>query len=68
MSVRKAREIKGWSQQELASRAGISTHTITNVEKMRPVRPVVKKAICEALGTYDVEIVVSRPVLKEETL
>jgi DNA-binding XRE family transcriptional regulator len=66
MSVRQARDQRGWSQQALATRAGVSMHTIYNVERGKPVLPMVRSAICRALGTEDVDIVVSTQVNKSD--
>ena len=61
-SVKELRTARGWSQQSLANRAGVSFRTIYNIEKGHPVTPSIKKAVCQALGTNDVEIVVSNRV------
>lgn len=58
MSVREARKRKGWTQLDLAKHANVSRGTIIHVENGHSVRPVVKRAICQALGTDDIEFVV----------
>ena len=40
----------GWTQAELANRAGISARTIHAVEKGRPCRQATKRKILVALG------------------
>jgi DNA-binding XRE family transcriptional regulator len=62
--MRELREQKGWSQTELAVRAGVSINTIVNAEKHRPIRLAMKMTICQALevGIDDVDIVVHNPV------
>jgi transcriptional regulator with XRE-family HTH domain len=53
--VRKLREARGWTQQQLADRAGLTNDTISNYERggrrgqKAPSLPTVK-AIADALG------------------
>ncbi len=56
MKVRDARRERGWSQANLAARAGVSYKTIYRIESGGPVMPLVRKAVCEALGRDDIEI------------
>ena len=48
--IRAARQALGWTQTELAARAGISARTIHAVEKGRPCRQATKRRILTALG------------------
>jgi transcriptional regulator with XRE-family HTH domain len=40
----------GWTQNDLAERAGVSTRTIHAIEKGRPCRQATKRHILSALG------------------
>jgi transcriptional regulator with XRE-family HTH domain len=48
--IRAARQALGWTQSDLAERAGISARTIHAVEKGRPCRQATKRRILNALG------------------
>ena len=48
--VRAARQAMGWTQNELAEKAGISARTIHAVEKGRPCRQATKRKILIALS------------------
>jgi len=48
--VRAARQALGWTQDELAEKAGISPRTIHAVEQGRPCRQATKRRILSALG------------------
>ena len=48
--IRAARQALGWTQNELAFRAGISARTIHAIEKGRPCRQATKRHILNALG------------------
>ncbi len=48
--IRAARQALGWTQNELAARAGISARTIHAIEKGRPCRQATKRHILNALG------------------
>jgi transcriptional regulator with XRE-family HTH domain len=48
--IRAARQALGWTQTELALRAGISARTIHAVEKGRHCRQATKRLILTALG------------------
>ena len=48
--IRAARQAMGWTQNELASKAGISARTIHAIEKGRPCRQATKRRILNALG------------------
>jgi len=48
--IRAARQAVGWTQNDLAFRAGISARTIHAVEKGRPCRQATKRRILSALG------------------
>jgi transcriptional regulator with XRE-family HTH domain len=48
--IRAARQALGWTQNELASKAGISARTIHAIEKGRPCRQATKRRILNALG------------------
>ncbi len=48
--IRAARQALGWTQTELAEKAGISARTIHAVEKVRPCRQATKRRILIALG------------------
>ena len=48
--IRAARQALGWTQTDLANRAGVSTRTIHAIEKGRPCRQATKRHILNALG------------------
>jgi transcriptional regulator with XRE-family HTH domain len=48
--IRAARQARGWTQTDLAVKAGISARTIHAVEKGRPCRQATKRLILSALG------------------
>ena len=48
--IRAARQALGWTQTDLADRAGVSTRTIHAIEKGRPCRQATKRHILNALG------------------
>jgi transcriptional regulator with XRE-family HTH domain len=48
--IRAARQALGWTQAELAERAGISARTIHAVEKGRACRQATKRRILSALA------------------
>lgn len=48
--IRAARQALGWTQNELADKAGISARTIHAVEKGRPCRQATKRKLLAALG------------------
>ena len=48
--IRAARQAIGWTQNELAVKAGISARTIHAVEKGRACRQATKRKILSALG------------------
>ena len=48
--IRAARQARGWTQTDLAVKAGISARTIHAVEKGRPCRQATKRRILTALG------------------
>ena len=49
--LRRLRESRGWSQRELATRAGMHMATINRIEKNRTEPPIVKVlALSRALG------------------
>jgi transcriptional regulator with XRE-family HTH domain len=48
--IRAAREALGWTQTELAGRAGLSARTVHAVEKGRACRQATKRRILTALG------------------
>lgn len=48
--IRAARQALGWTQNDLALRAGVSTRTIHAIEKGRPCRQATKRHILNALG------------------
>lgn len=48
--IRAARQALGWTQTELATKAGISARTIHAVEKGRACRQATKRRILSALG------------------
>ena len=48
--IRAARQALGWTQNDLASKAGISARTIHAVEKGRACRQATKRQILTALG------------------
>jgi transcriptional regulator with XRE-family HTH domain len=48
--IRAARQARGWTQSELADRAGVSPRTIHAVEKGQPCRQATKRRILAALA------------------
>jgi DNA-binding XRE family transcriptional regulator len=48
--IRAARQALGWTQNDLAQRASVSTRTIHAIEKGRPCRQATKRHILAALG------------------
>jgi len=48
--IRAARQALGWTQSELASKAGVSPRTVHAVEKGRSCRQATKRRILTALG------------------
>ncbi len=48
--IRAARQARGWTQTDLATKAGISARTIHAVEKGRACRQATKRRILNALG------------------
>ena len=48
--IRAARQALGWTQNELANKAGVSARTIHAIEKGRPCRQATKRSILHALG------------------
>jgi transcriptional regulator with XRE-family HTH domain len=48
--IRAARQALGWTQTDLARRAGVSTRTIHAIETGRPCRQATKRHILNALG------------------
>jgi transcriptional regulator with XRE-family HTH domain len=64
--IRAARQALGWTQNELAHKAGVSARTVHAVEKGRPCRQTTKRHILNALGVpwdlRDEYFVRARPV------
>jgi len=48
--IRAARQAQGWTQNDLAARAGISARTVHAIEKGRPCRQATKRKLLTALG------------------
>jgi len=48
--IRAARQAVGWTQTELADKAGVSPRTVHAVEKGRPCRQSTKRQLLTALG------------------
>ena len=48
--IRAARQARGLTQNELATRSGVSARTIHAVEKGRPCRQATKRQLLNALG------------------
>ena len=48
--VRAARQALGWTQNDLAEKAGVSARTIHAIEKGRPCRQATKRKILRTLG------------------
>ncbi|MCH2172259.1 helix-turn-helix transcriptional regulator [Myxococcota bacterium] len=48
--IRVARQTQGWTQNQLAQRAGISARTVHAVEMGRPCRQETKRKLLAALG------------------
>ena len=59
-----ARKALGWSQRELASRAGVATATLADFERgaRRPMRNNFR-ALCRALGDAGIEFLVDGDVI-----
>ena len=60
LNIRELREKKGWTQQELADKAGLYQATISNLESGRSRRIEFDKldAIAEALGVQPGDLIV----------
>jgi transcriptional regulator with XRE-family HTH domain len=48
--IRAARQAHGWTQNDLAFRAGVSSRTIHAIEQGRPCRQATKRKILHTLG------------------
>ncbi len=48
--IRAARQALGWTQSDLAHRAGVSARTVHAVEKGRHCRQATKRQVLQALG------------------
>jgi transcriptional regulator with XRE-family HTH domain len=48
--IRAARQARGWTQNDLAEKAGVSPRTIYAVERGRSCRQATKRRILNALG------------------
>lgn len=48
--IRAARQALGWTQNDLAIKAGVSARTVHAIEKGRPCRQTTKRQILNALG------------------
>ena len=48
--IRAARQAMGWTQNDLAAKAGVSARTIHAIEKGRPCRQATKRKILITLG------------------
>jgi transcriptional regulator with XRE-family HTH domain len=48
--IRAARQARGWTQTELADKAGVSPRTVYAVERGRSCRQATKRRILTALG------------------
>ena len=48
--IRAARQLRGWTQNDLADKSGISARTIHAIEKGRPCRQATKRKILRTLG------------------
>jgi len=48
--IRAARQALGWTQNDLAERAGVSARTIHAIEKGRPCRQATKRKLLRTLG------------------
>ena len=48
--IRAARQALGWTQNDLAAKAGVSARTVHAIEKGRPCRQATKRKILAALG------------------
>jgi transcriptional regulator with XRE-family HTH domain len=71
--IRAARQALGWTQNELAEKAGVSARTVHAVEKGRPCRQATKRKVLQALGVpwelrneYLPRVRVVRPVQRVE--
>jgi transcriptional regulator with XRE-family HTH domain len=49
--VRRRRKQRGWTQADLAARAGCHKNTVINIEKASPSQLETLNSIAEALGT-----------------
>ncbi len=69
--IRAARQALGWTQNDLAIKAGVSARTVHAVEKGRPCRQTTKRQILNALGVpwemRDDYFVRARPVRRPVT-
>ena len=48
--IRAARQALGWTQSDLAEKAGVSARTIHAIEKGRPCRQATKRKLLRTLG------------------
>ena len=48
--IRAARQALGWTQNDLAERAGVSARTVHAIEKGRPCRQATKRKLLRTLG------------------
>ena len=48
--IRAARQALGWTQNDLAAKAGVSARTVHAIEKGRPCRQATKRKILLTLG------------------
>lgn len=54
--LRKARKAKGWTQEDLASKTGLTQSTISRVECGSPVSPETAAALAAAVGISELHI------------
>lgn len=59
-TLRELRHAKGWSQMELATRAGISLQSVARIEsgRSRKIIPLMRRALATALNVDPDEIIV----------
>ena len=67
LRVRELREARGWSQRELAARAGLRQATIANIElgHTRGVRFDALERLADALGVDPALLIVRTPPLEQ---
>ncbi len=59
LNLREQRELRGWTQKDLAHESGVSTRSIAGYEAGAGVRPNTARKLAEALGVEVADLVVT---------